>query len=179
MTFQYAILGLLSRGPLSGYDLKKLIADSSVFYWSGNNNQIYRTLVQLDQDGWVQYAVELQTSLPAKKVYSITEIGLAELKSWLGSAPELLEMRSNFLIRVAWLDILDPVDRMALLDRYVEDVRVQLLMEKEKSRRAFLKSTGHLLGARLAEMIAENLISFYENELAWLQKLRAVLIENE
>jgi len=179
MTIQYAILGLLSRGPLSGYDLKKLISDSSVFYWSGNNNQIYRTLVQLDQDGWVQYTVELQASLPAKKVYSITERGLAELKSWLGSSPELPELRSDFLIRAAWLDLLDPTERMALLDRYAEDVRLQLLMEKEKNRRASLKVGDHPLNARLAGMVAENLISFYENELAWLQKLRAVLMENE
>jgi len=178
MTIQFAILGLLSRGPLSGYDLKKLIGDSAVFYWSGNNNQIYRTLVQLDRDGWVQYAVEMQASLPAKKVYSITERGLAELKIWLSSPPELPEMRSDFLIRAAWLDLLDQGERMALLDLYEEDIRLQMAMEKEKQRRASLKGDQDPLSARLAGMVAENLISFYDNELVWLQKLRAVLIEN-
>ena len=44
MTLEYAILGLLSWKPFSGYDLKKIFSDSPIYYWSGNNNQIYRTL---------------------------------------------------------------------------------------------------------------------------------------
>ena len=42
MTIKYAILGLLSWKPFSGYDLKKIFVDSASLYWSGNNNQIYR-----------------------------------------------------------------------------------------------------------------------------------------
>ncbi|RPI32756.1 MAG: DUF4180 domain-containing protein, partial [Chloroflexota bacterium] len=42
MDIKFAILGYLSWRPFSGYDLKKLFADSAAFYWSGNNNQIYR-----------------------------------------------------------------------------------------------------------------------------------------
>ncbi len=66
MTIDYAILGLLSWKPLSGYDLKKLFSDSSILYWSGNNNQIYKALIQLHQDGLVSQETQLQESLPAK-----------------------------------------------------------------------------------------------------------------
>ena len=40
MTIKYAMLGFLSWRPLAGYDIKKLMVDSPVLYWSGNNNQI-------------------------------------------------------------------------------------------------------------------------------------------
>ena len=40
MAIRYAILGLLSWRPFTGYDLKKMIGDSVFLYWSGNNNQI-------------------------------------------------------------------------------------------------------------------------------------------
>jgi PadR family transcriptional regulator AphA len=47
MSIKLAILGILSWETSTGYDLKKIIEDSSAMYWSGNNNQIYKTLVQL------------------------------------------------------------------------------------------------------------------------------------
>ena len=71
----FTILGLLSWKPSSGYDLKRIISDSDIFYWSGNNNQIYKSLLELQKEGLVTHQVQLQESLPAKKIYSITEKG--------------------------------------------------------------------------------------------------------
>jgi DNA-binding PadR family transcriptional regulator len=53
MSIEYAILGILSWRPLSGYDLKKMIEGSAALYLSGNNNEIYRTLVSLHDQGLV------------------------------------------------------------------------------------------------------------------------------
>ena len=50
MSIEHAILGLLSWRPMSGYDLKKIFEEASILYWSGNNNEIYRTLVKLHAD---------------------------------------------------------------------------------------------------------------------------------
>ena len=58
MNVKFAILGFLSWKPATGYELKKLITQSVGFEWSGNNNQVYTTLVQLHRDGLV--TVELQ-----------------------------------------------------------------------------------------------------------------------
>ena len=44
MIIDYAILGLLSWKPLTGYDVKRVMQDSPFLYWSGNNNQIYKAL---------------------------------------------------------------------------------------------------------------------------------------
>lgn len=67
MSIQYAILGLLSWKPASGYELKKVIEQSPTMHWSGNNNQIYRSLVQLLDKGYVTNEVQHQESSPSKK----------------------------------------------------------------------------------------------------------------
>ncbi len=135
MTIRFAILGLLSRQPLSGYDIKKIIADSASLYWSGNNNQIYTTLIQLNKEDLVAFEVITQDYVPSKKVYSITQLGLEELRKWLNSPIDPPEMHNTFLVRLTWADLLTKEELNNLLDNYEEEVRVQGLMIKEKIRR--------------------------------------------
>jgi PadR family transcriptional regulator, regulatory protein AphA len=89
MSIRHAILGFLSWKPFTGYELKKLFGDALSFHWSGNNNQIYGSLVELHASGAVSIEVLQQEKFPAKKLYSITELGKAELREWLLSEPEL------------------------------------------------------------------------------------------
>ncbi len=172
MTIQYAILGLLSWRPFSGYDLKKVFADSTVIYWSGNNNQIYTALVQLHTEGLVTQEIQVQESLPARKIYNLTEKGRAALKQWVLSTPELPELRNTFLIQLTWADLLDDAELDALLARYEEEVRVQLLMQQEKARRQEAPPARTEREAYLWEMISQNVLSVYENELSWVRRVR-------
>ncbi len=173
VTIQHAILGLLSWRPFSGYDLKKAFADSTVFYWSGNSNQIYKALVQLHQDGLVTQDIQHQESLPTKKVYSITETGRAALEQWVLTTPELPEFRSTFLVQLAWADTLDAGSLDALLGTYEEEVRVQILMQQEKARRPATAPARTPREAYLWTMINQNVISAYESELRWVRDVRA------
>ncbi len=172
MTIKYAILGLLSWKPFTGYELKKVIAESAAMYWSGNNNQIYRTLVQLLEEELVTNQVQYQENSPMKKVYSITENGLMELKKWVGSAPELPEFKNVFLIQLAWADLLSFEELNALLLKYEEEVRLQLLMQQEKARRGNNVPKRTPREAFLGEMVTANIIDSYEKELNWVIKLR-------
>ena len=47
MSIKLAILGMLSWKSSTGYELKKIFEDSSFMYWSGNNNQIYKALLNV------------------------------------------------------------------------------------------------------------------------------------
>ena len=172
MDIQFAILGLLNRQSLSGYDLKKIIADSASLYWSGNNNQIYSTLIQLNQEGLVTYKVVSQIEVPSKKVYSITQLGFDELKKWLISPIDPPELHSTFLVRLTWADLLNKEELNFLLDEYEEEVRVQSLMIKEKIRRGTENEDQNSQAVRFSRLVSQNLISFYENELSWLRSLR-------
>ncbi len=172
MTIDYAILGLLSWKSLSGYDLKKLFSDSSILYWSGNNNQIYKALIQLHQDGLVSQETQLQESLPAKKIYTITEKGRLALKQWVLSPPALPEFHDTFLIQLTWADLLAPSELDSLLLKYEEEVRVQMLMEQEKADRQSASSARTPREAFLWQSISQKVVSRYEQELAWVQQLR-------
>jgi PadR family transcriptional regulator, regulatory protein AphA len=179
MIIQYAILGLLSWQPFSGYDLKKIISDSTVFYWSGNNNQIYRTLVQLHEEGMVTQQVQYQESLPAKKIYTITEKGREDLRKWLLSAPELPELHNNFLIQLAWADQLSEEEIDALLAKYEEELHLQLKMQAESNRRG--KEQTPARSPRevfLWKKIMENVMLSYQRELDWVRQFREEMKEN-
>ncbi|MBE0697394.1 MAG: PadR family transcriptional regulator [Anaerolineaceae bacterium] len=171
MTIRYAILGLLSWHPCTGYDLKKMFADSSTLYWSGNNNQIYTTLIQMHNEGLVTVEVHPQESLPARKIYTISPEGRAALRDWVLSAPEPFELRSTFLIQLGWADQLSPQELDTLLTAYQTEIEEQLITQREKARRA--QSPNRTPREKfLWEMVAKNLLDRYENELAWLRAIR-------
>lgn len=175
MTIQYAILGFLSWRPLSGYDLKKLIADSQAFYWSGNNNQIYKTLVQLHAEGLVESEVQQQENYPARKEYRLTERGAAALRQWVLSAPELPQFRSTFLVQLAWADLLDAAELEDLLARYEHMVEMQVLILQERERRGNLNPARTPREAHLWRAIGSYFVTAYADELAWVRKLRKEL----
>jgi len=177
MSIQYAILGLLSWHPLFGYDLKKIISESDIFYWSGSNNQIYHTLIQLHEDGLATQVVQYQENLPAKKVYTITEKGQAELRKWVLSTPQLPELHNTFLIQLAWADQLSDAEIDALLGKYEDEVEMQLRILFEKGRRGTEIPDRTPREAYLWKKIAENITATYQNELAWARLMREELKE--
>ena len=178
MAIKYAILGFLSWRALSGYDLKKMFGDSLFLYWSGSNNQIYRTLVQLHKEGLVTSEIQHQESGPSKKIYTITEKGLFVLKEWVLSSPELPQLRNPFLIQLAWADQLNSDELDTLLEKYEHEVHMQLLMCREQRRRNQLNPARTERETYLWHKISDNWITFYETELAWVQQLRAELTTN-
>ncbi|HWR62392.1 MAG TPA: DUF4180 domain-containing protein [Clostridia bacterium] len=179
MSIKYAILGLLSWKPFTGYEMKKVFEESSVMYWSGNNNQIYKTLIQLLEEGLVTGEVQHREASPSKKVYTITGDGLAELKKWLVSPPEAPEFRKPFLVRLAWADQLNNEELNELLLKYENEIKLQLLFNQEKNRRGINSPRRNSREAFLWDMISDNLISSLNNELDWVQEVRKKLFEKE
>ena len=135
MSINYAILGFLSWQPMTGYNLKKMFSEAAAMHWSGNNNQIYKALVQLHQDGLVTQKIEDQESGPSRKVYTITSKGLTALKLWTMSEPELPQVKNTFLVQLLWADQLNESELDEVVGRYEEEVRVRLLMVQEQKQR--------------------------------------------
>lgn len=178
MSINYAILGILSYQSLTGYDLKKIIQDSPFMYWSGNNNQIYKSLLELLDEGLVTHEVHHQESSPSKKIYTITKDGLAELKNWVLATAEPPEFKKTFLIQLAWADLLSTDELNTLLSGYEHQVKMQLLMQKEYVARKNFSPERTPRELLLWDLIHDNLISAYENELHWIQKVRRELGSN-
>lgn len=102
MSLRYGILGFLTYGPQTGYDLSKAFYDSIDFFWHASTSQIYRELHAMEADGWVQSASVLQTDKPNKRLYSITPKGKEAFLGWLSAPQEgaMYPIRSVFLLRV-------------------------------------------------------------------------------
>ncbi len=175
MSINHAILGIISCQSLTGYDIKKIIQNSPFMYWSGNNNQIYKSLVELLNEGWVTGEVQHQDSSPSKKIYTITSEGLAELKNWILSPAEPPEFKKTFLIRLAWADQLNSDELATLLSEYENQVKMELLMQKEHKRRGVFAPGRTAREVCLWDLIHDNIISSYENELNWIKKARETL----
>jgi DNA-binding PadR family transcriptional regulator len=188
MSIEYAILGILSWHSLTGYDLKKMFTDSVALYWSGNNNEIYKALVDLHEGNLVTREIQYQEDRPPRKIYSITDRGLAELRKWVLSEPVLPQVKHPFLIQLAWADQLTPDELDDLLGKYEDEVQMKCMVcrvqrsprdnavqgiSREKS--LYLSQARTPREAYLWDMIMEYWSSYYENELEWIRKARREL----
>ncbi len=179
MSIEFAILGILSWRPSTGYELKKIFEDSSFMHWSGNNNQIYKALIKLEHEDLVVSRLIHQDSAPSKKIYTITADGLKELKEWALSTPEAPEIKKSFLLQLAWSDALNDKELKELLSSYENELKLQLIMQQEKKRRALYSPNRTPREALIWDRIHDNIISTYQSELAWLYETRQKLFGNE
>src|ERR1041384_201144 len=84
MSLRHAVLGLLSDGPASGYDLLKLFDLSLSNVWPATQSQLYAELGKLADSGLVSVSAE---GPRGRKEYAITDEGLAELRHWITDVP--------------------------------------------------------------------------------------------
>jgi DNA-binding PadR family transcriptional regulator len=100
MSLKHAILGFLSYLPLSGYDLKKAFDHSVQHFWPANQSQIYRTLAELEEGGFVAKEIIEREERLDMKIYQITDAGRTELHAWLTTPQPERDDREPFLIQV-------------------------------------------------------------------------------
>jgi DNA-binding PadR family transcriptional regulator len=120
-TLGYAILQLLERAPLSGYDLKKQFAASLAYGWYAHDSQIYPQLKQLEAQGYVESHVEASSAGPDRRIYAITDAGLTELVAWLPTALDDTRQKSELILRVWSSDLMPP----EAFKRLLADVETQ------------------------------------------------------
>src|SRR5271167_52149 len=81
----FALLGLVHQRPSSGYDLRKLFAETAMGSYSSSPGAIYPALERLEKRGLIKSAVEESSGLRRRRVYRVTAKGTRELKQWLSS----------------------------------------------------------------------------------------------
>ncbi|WP_263971194.1 PadR family transcriptional regulator [Leptolyngbya sp. PCC 6406] len=91
---------VLSASPCSGYDISKRFDEGVGCYWKASQQQIYRELGKMEQQGWVEFELIPQEGKPDKKVYCVTEIGQQELHRWYLEPTEPTPIREDLLVKV-------------------------------------------------------------------------------
>ena len=79
------MLGLLSFGERSGYELDKLARGSIGYFWRPAKSKIYAILPRLVERGLAASEAVVQTTRPDKRLYRLTPSGERALRDWLES----------------------------------------------------------------------------------------------
>ena len=131
MSLPHTLLGLLNYHPATGYEIKAAFEQSVHFFWNATLPQIYRTLNNMEEQGWLAVTVEHQDGKPSRKVYRVTDSGGEEFRRWLAEPPEVIQPRSPMLIKVFFGKQMDPDDLKRLLAQW-RDHHCQLLKKYEE-----------------------------------------------
>ena len=110
----YVVLGMLSLGPKSGYEIKALVDKSTRFFWAASYGQIYPELKRLSEAGLVT-GVDSPTGGRKRTVYEITADGEAKLKAWLRQPPRTFEMRDEGLLKLFFAGLLPREEAVEIL----------------------------------------------------------------
>ena len=163
------ILANLATRPQHGYEIKKSVEQVVGGEINLNNGALYPALRRFEQMGAIEREVERQQGKPDRHIYHLTTLGEEILHDLLCEfPPEVARHRSEFFVRVSFLDLLDAPERLTILD----------------ARRAFLLGALALHERIRAKVAAERLpfplhaqqvLGFQEGqtraELAWVESL--------
>lgn len=126
MSLRHAVLGLLAVHPATGYELTQRFDQSLAHSWHASHSQVYPQLAQLEGDGLVEVIGE---GPRRSRTWGITGAGREELRHWLVETEVHRGQRNESGVRWFFFQLLDPVDRRAVLERelaYVEQSRAEL-----------------------------------------------------
>jgi DNA-binding PadR family transcriptional regulator len=98
MALAHALLATLLGGPASGYRLAKRFDRSVGYFWQATHQQIYRELVALERQGYVEPASDPAPS-PEKR-YRLTPLGQEHLADWIAQPTEPGGLREDLLVKV-------------------------------------------------------------------------------
>lgn len=96
---RYAILGFLLEGPFTGYEIKSFMGRSTAYFWRESDSTIYPMLKILAAEGKVLSEI-VYVGKKRKEVFSITEMGRQELKTWLDGPTGSETSRNEFLLKL-------------------------------------------------------------------------------
>jgi PadR family transcriptional regulator, regulatory protein AphA len=174
---KYAVLGALSIYPGSGYDIKKLMEQSTSNFWNESYGQIYPILKQLIEEGLATSHAEKQEGKPERYVYTLTERGMEELQGWLTEPVEYAVERNELLLKLYFGKHV-PVEKNIEHVRTFQQLQMQLLRKYEDIERYLRAGVASnpdllypLLTLRHGIYRCGALLAWCEETLATLQKL--------
>lgn len=166
MGLKEGLLSLLSREDAHGYHLKSQLEAATGDTWQVNIGQVYTTLQRLERDG---LAATTESNGDGRVVYTITDQGREELRSWMHTPVDLAAAgRDEISLKVL----------MAMVSG-VEDPR-RVVERQRGSTMTLLQDYTSLKGDDSADDLAwqlhlDRLILSAEAELRWLERVEARL----
>jgi len=128
MALKHNLLAILSRKPQTGYDLYKSIFEPM----RPVRSIIYRQLNQMAKGGLVSFVRLEQAKYPARKVFSITEAGRAELNSWY-QEPDHLFLHDPLQAQLWFGNCVDKSTLIGLINKYIDVIKASQEYYKKRA----------------------------------------------
>ena len=169
MSLKHGLMGLLSKKPMTCYDLDKEFNASLGYFWSAQYSQIYAELDKMEKKGWLASQRVVQEDKPNKRVYSLTAEGKTEFIDWLSTSEDDLKtsfsIKSGFLMRLFFAGNTSKaqvLDMMRALQKLCYDRRIVFETIKQS-----IIDDGDDDYVKLATLYGE---MANETRLAWVEK---------
>ncbi|WKY45208.1 PadR family transcriptional regulator [Eubacteriaceae bacterium ES2] len=180
-TLKYAILGLINRESITGYDLSKVFNKDLVNFWYANHSQIYPELKKLTAEGLITYEIVLQGEKLEKKLYSITAAGQQDLYAWLATIDPLEPTPKDiFRLKAFFMETL-PVQ--TILDHFESQLsqrleKVAKLENTMSSQAFFLKKDSRISPEFCDYLVLKGAIMREKTYIKWLEECIAEIGES-
>lgn len=103
----YALLGLLHQKPQSGYDLRKIFANTPMGTFSDSPGAIYPALQRLEKRGLVRSRIQNSSSLRRRRIFRPTASGKRAFKAWQTkpiSSEDVIHRVDELMLRFSFMD---------------------------------------------------------------------------
>lgn len=120
MSLRYALLAVLTAGPLTGYDAAKRFGGTVGHVWHAPDSQIYPELRRMEADELVDGEQVRWGPRSTKTRYRITERGLDAFREWMSTPADYAPERDVHNVQAAYLEWAEPDAARLILRRHIE-----------------------------------------------------------
>jgi DNA-binding PadR family transcriptional regulator len=179
MALRHAVLAALLDEELSGYELTKAFDAGVANFWHALPQQLYTELARLEAEGLITGRAVVQESRPNKRLFRVTDAGLAELERFAAAVGKPSFVRDDLLVKVQAADHVDAGELIARLGERAAsaEARIELFsrllarMRGDRSEEEFL-SRGRRVGPYLTCLRG---LAFEEGNRDWCRRVAEVL----
>jgi DNA-binding PadR family transcriptional regulator len=159
------LLAILSGEPSHGYEIRRKVERILSGAVSLNPNVLYPALHRFEAMGALEKTVEPQQGRPPRHVYRLTGQGHEVLHDLLVDfGPAEAASEAEFKTRVAHFHLIDPTDRLAILQ--ARQAALDTMLDRQRGFAA-AEAAGTWAVTVLAQTIQQN-----ELERSWVGELR-------
>ncbi|WP_043262777.1 PadR family transcriptional regulator [Streptomyces sp. CT34] len=181
MALRHAVLAALLDEELSGYQLTKAFDLGVANFWHAQPQQLYAELTRLEKDGLITGREVVQETRPNKRLFQVTDAGLAELERFTATATKPSFIRDDLLVKVQAADHVDTGKLLAQLTERAAfagakvDLFGKLLhtMRGDRSEEEFLRH-GERIGPYLTCLRG---LAFEQGNRDWCERTITILRE--
>lgn len=131
------MLGVLAFGPSTGYEIRKLLLETTSHFWKESYGQIYPALEELRNEGLIEETAH-ETSGRETRRFAILPAGEAALREWIrGPEIQLKPGRNELLLKLFFARSPDAPSLISQVESYH-----RMTVEMRETYRRFTAETG-------------------------------------